>query len=72
MSDDHYLSIQHPHCINENVFTTDALNKNVLETLRSGVGGDEEIGFCAAKVIDVPNIAFIPEKKRTSNRQLKP
>ena len=64
------LAAQNLHCISDNISTTDDLSNNVLEVFRIGLGGDEDLGFCAEKLINILIISFLPTKKSTSNRQL--
>ena len=72
MSNYYPLAVQHLHCIIDNVFITEALNKNFLEAFRTGIGEDKDLGFCAANVINIPSITFFPTKKRTTYMYLTP
>ena len=59
------LAAQYPHCIRENFFSIETLRNSVLEVIRSGIVGDEDLYFSQAKVINILNIALLPTKKST-------
>ena len=66
----HPLDVQCLYCISDNVFNTEALNNNVLEASRTDMRGEEDLGFCTAKVINIQNSAFLSEKKIIANKQM--
>ena len=67
-----HLSVQNVHSISYTIFTTEALNNNVIKGLRIGIRGDGELGVCSSKVVNIPNIAFFPAKKIIASRKLSP